>query len=232
MGDKCQPLHCQYGAPSLHQENSPSYCRQQLNPHLNLGKKNIIWWNSLIRGPNSVLCQMPWTCAVGRKEAVSGDSRGKVKRVDVHPPTLIHTYRVGVILYIYADWEKSWKPGHGGWICKTTTKMRPARWYERSVFFTSNRCRLRAPCSLTHGYLMSTARLSGNLICWPTVVNKTSLQTRRSPRGFIMIWFDETLGMFVCFRCSIISMFGIFLSARDARALSSFYVMAGFSDMV
>lgn len=232
MGDKCQHLHCQYGAPSLHQENSPSYCRQQLRPHLNLGKK-ILSDEILLSADLTAFCaRCHEPVLLEERRQSQGTAEERWRGLMSIPPTLIHTYRVGVILYIYADWEKSWKPGHGGWICKTTTKMRPARWYERSVFFTSNRCRLRAPCSLTHGYLMSTARLSGNLICWPTVVNKTSLQTRRSPRGFIMIWFDETLGMFVCFRCSIISMFWIFLSARDARALSSFYVMAGFSDMV
>lgn len=80
-------------------------------------------------------------------------------------------------------------------------KIRPAGWYERSIFFTSNRCHLHAPCSLTHGYLMSTARLSGNLICWPTVVNKkTSHQP--STLHVVLLWFDLiwlNTGCVVCF---------------------------------
>lgn len=223
MGDKCQHLHCQYGAPSLHQENSSSHCRQQLKLHLNLGKKILSDEILLSGGPNSVLCQMPWTCAVEERRQSQGKAEERWRGLMSIPHINTH---------ILTDYRltKSWKPGHGGWICKTT-KIRPARWYERSVFFTSNRCRLRAPCSLTHGYLMSTARLSGNLICWPTAVNKTSLQTSGLHVGLLWFDFNETLGI-LCASDAQFSMFWNFLSAREARALSSFYVMVGFSDMV
>lgn len=67
-------------------------------------------------------------------------------------------------------------------------KIRPARCYKRFVFFTSNCCHLHAPCSLTHGYLMSTT-LCGNLICWTIMVNKkTSHQT--STLHVVWLWFD------------------------------------------
>lgn len=130
---------------------------------------------------------MPWTCAVEERRQSQGKAEERwrglmsIPHINTHIPCRCHPLHLCRL-------RKSWKPGHGGWICKTTTKIRPARWYERSVFFTSNRCRLHAPCSLTHGYLMSTARLSGNLICWPTAVNKTSLQTSALHVG--LLWFD------------------------------------------
>lgn len=116
----------------------------------------------------------------GGKEAVSGENRGKVKRVDVGPlqPPHEHTYTVSLSTATFMQTDKVMETRSGLLDMYNNRKIRPVRWYERSVFFTSNCCRLHAPCSLTHGYLMTPARLSGNLICWPTVVNKkTSHQT-------------------------------------------------------
>lgn len=86
------------------------------------------------------------------------------------PPEHTHTVLVSTSTFMQPDKVMETR----SWLLDmfNNRRIRPALWYQRSVFFTSNHCRLQAPCSLTHGYLMSTARLSGNLICWPTGVNK------------------------------------------------------------
>lgn len=104
MGDKCQHLHCQYGASSLHQENSSSYCRQQLKPHLNLGEK-ILSDEILLSADLTAFCARCHEPVLWKK---GGSLRGKQRKGEegwCPSPTLIHTYRVGVTLYKNADWE-------------------------------------------------------------------------------------------------------------------------------
>lgn len=182
MGDKCQHLHCQYGAPTLHHENISSYCRQQLWLHLNLGKK-ILSDEILLSVDLTTFCA---TCHGPARWRKRGRLRGKQRKGEegwCQPsptPTSTSTFM---------QTDKLMETRSRLVDMYDNRKIRPARWYESSVFFTSNRCRLHAPCSLTHGYLMSTASLSGNLICWPTVVKtKTSHQT--NTLHVVLLWFD------------------------------------------